>query len=60
MNYRLIAEQVFLAGVNRVTPEQLITKMMVLKMKSYWLVTCVSLLRKLIKYMSSEQVKPVL
>ena len=31
MNYRLIAEQVFLAGVNRVTPEQLITKMMVLK-----------------------------
>ena len=31
MNYRLIAEQVFLAGVNRVTPEQLITKLMTLK-----------------------------
>lgn len=31
MNYRLIAEQIFLAGINRVIPEQLITKMMALK-----------------------------
>jgi hydroxypyruvate reductase/glycerate 2-kinase len=31
MNYRLIAKQVFLAGVNRVIPEQLITKLMTLK-----------------------------
>jgi glycerate-2-kinase len=31
MNYRAIAEQIFMAGVSRVIPEQLIAKMMVLK-----------------------------